>query len=271
MRAAERLREITGRGLLTAECLVGEAVSAQICAHHERRLRRLGWSEALAPADGVWARGDPPSRPGNAIEILVDGAEALPAIANELQTARSHVHLTGWYFSPDFALMRHDEPLVLRNVLAELAERIDVRIIVWAGAPLPLFRPSRREVRLMRDELTAGTRIQCALDSRERPLHCHHEKTIVIDDRVAFVEGSTSRSIGSDPFDTGTHRARGGIGWHDAAVRIEARPWLTSRSTSVSAGMARGTRSCRRRRFRSTRVISSSRSRGRCLRRPPAR
>jgi phosphatidylserine/phosphatidylglycerophosphate/cardiolipin synthase-like enzyme len=221
MRAAERLREITGRGLLTAECLVGEAVSAQICAHHERRLRRLGWSEALAPADGVWARGDPPSRPGNAIEILVDGAEALPAIANELRTARSHVHLTGWYFSPDFALMRDDEPLVLRNVLAELAERIDVRIIVWAGAPLPLFRPSRREVRLMRDKLIAGTRVQCALDSRERPLHCHHEKTIVIDDRLAFVGGMDLTTEAGDRYDVSDHPARAGMGWHDAAARIE--------------------------------------------------
>jgi phosphatidylserine/phosphatidylglycerophosphate/cardiolipin synthase-like enzyme len=221
MRAAERLRELTGRGLLTAECLVGAGVSAQICAHHERRLSGLGWSEALDPADGVWAAGEPPPRPGNAIEILVDGAEALPAIANQLQTARSHVHLTGWYFSPDFALLRDDEPLILRNVLAELAERIDVRVIVWAGAPLPLFRPSRREVRRMRDKLIAGTRIQCALDSRERPLHCHHEKTVVIDDRVAFVGGIDLTTQAGDRYDVSDHPARAAVGWHDAAARIE--------------------------------------------------
>ena len=221
MRTAPRLREITGRGLLTAECLVGEAVSAQICAHHERRLRRLGWSRALHPGQGVWAGGEPPPRPGNSIAVLVDGAEALPAIAKELQAARSHVHVTGWYFSPDFALMRDDEPLVLRNVLADLAERIDVRILVWAGAPLPLFRPSRREVRRMRDELTTGTRIQCALDSRERPLHCHHEKTIVIDDRVSFVGGMDLTTQAGDRYDLSDHPARAALGWHDAAARVE--------------------------------------------------
>src|SRR4051794_26299154 len=167
MLTAERLRETAGRGLLRAECLIGDAISAQICAHHQRRLRRLGWSRALDPAGGVWAAGDPPSRPGNAIQILIDGAEALPTIANELRTARSHVHVAGWHFSPGFALRRDDEPLILRNVFAELAEAVDVRILVWAGAPLPFFRPSRREVRRMRDELTADTRIRCELDSHE--------------------------------------------------------------------------------------------------------
>jgi hypothetical protein len=57
------------------------------------------------------------------------------------------VHLAGWYFSPEFALTRSPRPAVLRNLLAELAERVDVRVLAWAGAPLPLFRPSRRRVR----------------------------------------------------------------------------------------------------------------------------
>jgi phosphatidylserine/phosphatidylglycerophosphate/cardiolipin synthase-like enzyme len=218
---AERFRRIAGQGMLTAECFVGDAVTSQICAHHERRLRRLGWSRALDPANGDWAAGKPPPRPGNAIDILVDGAEALPVIANELKTARSHVHVTGWYFSPDFALRRDDDPVALRNLLAELAETVDVRVLVWAGAPLPLFRPSRRDVRKMRAELIAGTRIQCALDTRERPLHCHHEKTIVIDDRVAFVGGIDLTSQAGDRYDFSDHPARAAVGWHDAAARIE--------------------------------------------------
>ncbi len=221
MATAARLREFTGRGLLAAESLVGEAVSWQICAHHERRLRRIGWSRALDPGKGAWAAGDPPPRPSNAIEILIDGAEALPVIANELKTARSHVHVTGWYFSPGFALLRDDEPVVLRNLLAELADTVDVRVLVWAGAPLPLFHPSRREVRQMHDELTAGTRIQCALDARERPLHCHHEKTIVIDDRIAFVGGIDLTTQAGDRYDASDHHARASLGWHDTAARIE--------------------------------------------------
>lgn len=159
-------------------------------------------------------------RRGNSLEILIDGAEALPRIAAALEEARSHVHLTGWYFSPDFALAREAEPTILRNLLAHVAERIDVRVLVWAGAPLPLFRPSRREVRQMREQLTRDTRIECALDSNERPLHCHHEKTIVVDDRLAFVGGIDLTSKAGDRYDTSEHVARASVGWHDACALI---------------------------------------------------
>jgi phosphatidylserine/phosphatidylglycerophosphate/cardiolipin synthase-like enzyme len=212
-----RLRE----ALLSAECLIGEAISGQISRHHRRRLRRIGWEHALDAGEAPWATGQPPPRPGNSIEILIDGAEALPLIASELSSARSHIHLTNWFLSPDFDLVRGEQPVVLRHLLAELAERIDVRILVWAGAPLPLFRPSRREVRDMRERLTKETRIECELDAKERPMHCHHEKTIVIDDRIAFVGGIDLTAESGDRFDSVQHPARSAIGWHDATARIE--------------------------------------------------
>jgi len=199
---------------------VGDQLTAQIRNHHRRRLTRVGWERALDPPAGGWAEG-PAVRDGNAIEILIDGAEALPRIAEALRGATSHVHLTGWYLTAGFALEREGDPTILRNLLAELAERIDVRVLLWAGAPLPLFRPSRAQVRALKEELTAHTRIQCALDTKERPLHCHHEKTIVIDDRIAFVGGIDLTSEAGDRFDHNHHPARGSIGWHDACARIE--------------------------------------------------
>jgi phosphatidylserine/phosphatidylglycerophosphate/cardiolipin synthase-like enzyme len=104
--------------------------------------------------------------------------------------------------------------------LAELAERVEVRVLVWAGAPLPLSRPSRGTVRKMREHLCSGTKIHCALDANERPMHCHHEKTIVVDDRVAFVGGIDLTSEAGDRFDSSGHRARGQVGWHDASARV---------------------------------------------------
>jgi phosphatidylserine/phosphatidylglycerophosphate/cardiolipin synthase-like enzyme len=73
----------------------------------------------------------------------------------------------------------------------------------------------------MRERLTKETRIQCELDAKERPMHCHHEKTIVIDDRVAFVGGIDLTSQSGDRFDSVHHPARNAIGWHDATARIE--------------------------------------------------
>jgi phosphatidylserine/phosphatidylglycerophosphate/cardiolipin synthase-like enzyme len=163
----------------------------------------------------------PPARPGNSLEVLIDGAFALPAMVSALERAQSHVHVAGWYFSPQFALARDGEKVVLRDLLARLAERVDVRVLAWAGAPLPLFHPSRRDVRAMKADLTRGTRIECRLDSRERPLHCHHEKTIVIDDRVAFVGGIDLTCKSGDRFDSPEHPIRNGVGWHDVCARIE--------------------------------------------------
>jgi phosphatidylserine/phosphatidylglycerophosphate/cardiolipin synthase-like enzyme len=213
----DRFRE----ALVTAESLVGEAISGQICRHHRRRLRRLAWDHVLDAQTRAWAGGSPPPRPGNAVAVLIDGAEALPLIANELAAARSHVHISGWFFSPDFALERGERVVVLRHLLGSLAQRVDVRVLAWAGSPLPLFRPSRRDVSSFRNALIKQSRIKCCLDARERPLHCHHEKTIVIDDRVAFVGGIDLTSQAGDRFDTTEHQPRGAVGWHDAAARIE--------------------------------------------------
>jgi phosphatidylserine/phosphatidylglycerophosphate/cardiolipin synthase-like enzyme len=191
-----------------------------VCAHHRRRLERVGWLGVLDAPAGGWAGGDSQPRRGGSLDVLIDGAEALPRMVAELERAESHVHIAGWYFSPDFALTREGEPAILRHLLAELAERVDVRVLVWAGAPLPLFRPSRGTVRRMRERLCAGTQIRCALDAKERPMHCHHEKTIVVDDRVAFVGGIDLTSEAGDRFDTSGHRARGQVGWHDASARV---------------------------------------------------
>ena len=73
----------------------------------------------------------------------------------------------------------------------------------------------------MRDQLTKQTRIKWGVDARERPLHCHNEKTIVIDDRVALVGGIDLTSEAGDRFDPREHPARAAIGWHDVSARIE--------------------------------------------------
>jgi hypothetical protein len=49
------------------------------------------------------------------------------------------VLLAGWAFTPRFRL-RRDGP-ELRELLADAGERADVRVLAWAGAPLPLFTP----------------------------------------------------------------------------------------------------------------------------------
>ena len=183
---------------------------------------RVGRIDQLDPPPGrsLWAAGDPPPRAGGALEVLVDGGEALPRIAEALAGARSHVHIAGWHVTPDFGLTRDDRASRLRDLLGDLAERVEVRVLLWAGAPVPVFTPARAAVRRVREELIRGTRVQCALDSHERPMHCHHEKLVIVDGEVAFVGGIDLTSLGGDRFDTSDHPMHGRLGWHDASSRV---------------------------------------------------
>ena len=201
--------------------LVGETIERLVRAHHARRLRRHGSGLAIdPPLDGGWAgTASCAPRSGCRVEPFLDGAEALPRIADAIRSARSHVHLAGWHFDASFRL--EEEGPTLRELLAETAERVDVRVLAWAGAPLPLFHPDRGEVRQACEELTGGTRISMALDARERPFHCHHEKLVVVDDETACVGGIDLTALAGDRLDSNDHPRRDGLGWHDTALRLE--------------------------------------------------
>jgi phosphatidylserine/phosphatidylglycerophosphate/cardiolipin synthase-like enzyme len=200
--------------------LVGESLERLIRAKHTWRLRRRGSGEAIDPAGDGWASTATfAPRPGCTVEPFVDGSEALPRIADAIRSARSHVHLAGWHFDPTFKL--EDDGPALRDLLAEAAERVEVRVLAWAGAPLPLFHPARSEVRQTRERLAGGTKISMALDARERPFHCHHEKLVVVDGETAFVGGLDLTALAGDRLDSSDHPPREGLGWHDTAVRLE--------------------------------------------------
>jgi phosphatidylserine/phosphatidylglycerophosphate/cardiolipin synthase-like enzyme len=199
---------------------IGAGVEQLVVAHHRRRLKRRGWQHAYdPPSDGLWCAGDPPPREGNKLELLIDGEHALDRLQEDIAGARDSVLLAGWHFEPSFQLTRGGP--TLRQLLADVAERANVRVLVWAGAPLPLFKPSRSDVRKTREAMVKGTKIRMELDANERPMHCHHEKLAVIDGRVAYVNGIDLTSLAGDRLDSSEHPARGAIGWHDAGSRIE--------------------------------------------------
>lgn len=200
----------------------GQSLEAVIGAHHRRRLRRVGRIDQLDPPrdSSLWAAGDPPPRPGGALEVLIDGGEALPRIAEAVRSARSHVHIAGWHVTPTFGLTRDAGASRLRDLLGQLSQRVEVRVLLWAGAPARVFTPTRAAVRQVREELVRGTRVQCALDSHERPMHCHHEKLVIVDGEVAFVGGIDLTSLGGDRFDESDHLMHSRLGWHDASSRV---------------------------------------------------
>jgi phosphatidylserine/phosphatidylglycerophosphate/cardiolipin synthase-like enzyme len=200
---------------------IGDGLEGLLRNHHRRRLGRLGWGILDEDATARWWSAAAPVRGGNRVEVFVDGDAALAGMQDAICAARKSVHIAGWHASPDFKLTRQADSPQLRDLLAEVAARVPVRLLLWAGPPLPAFQPTRPMVESARDEFVRGSELRCYLDKRERTMHCHHEKIIVVDDEVAFVGGIDLTALQGDRHDLAGHPPRHGLGWHDAAVRLE--------------------------------------------------
>jgi phosphatidylserine/phosphatidylglycerophosphate/cardiolipin synthase-like enzyme len=198
---------------------IGEVIEHANTRHHVRRLKRNGWERAFRGDGRGWASSEP-IREGNRLEVYIDGASALPAIAAAVRSARSFVHIAGWTVNPDFGVERYPAVVSLRELLADAATRVDVRVLVWAGAPVAVMHPSRKEARQLLHHLVAGTRIHGALDARNRPMHCHHEKLVIVDGEVAFVGGIDLTDLAGDRFDGAPHGSPARLGWHDVAASL---------------------------------------------------
>ncbi|MCR6484956.1 phospholipase D family protein [Amycolatopsis sp. OK19-0408] len=201
---------------------LGDRLESVLCAHHRRRLRKLGWGDVLEPGGAEDRLGGRAAvRAGNHVEVLVDGEEALPSIEAAIRRATSHVHIANWHASADFRLTREPGALTLRELLAETAARgVEVRVLLWAGPPLPAFQPTRGLAKAEQRKFTDGSAVRCVLDSRERTMHCHHEKLVVVDDAVAFAGGVDFTALEGDRHDSPAHPPRS-IGWHDLVSRLE--------------------------------------------------
>jgi phosphatidylserine/phosphatidylglycerophosphate/cardiolipin synthase-like enzyme len=203
---------------------VGGALEALLCRHHARRLRRLGWGGVLSPrpagtdALDTWAVG-PAVRAGNQVRVLIDGDEAFSAMVEAIRAAGSHVHVACWHATPEFRMGRDPGGPTLRDVLASAARRVPVRVLMWAGPPVPLFEPTRRRAKAACAGLSEGTNVRCVLDARERTMHCHHEKLLVVDD-TAFIGGLDFTALQGDRLDSTDHPAEWDLGWHDVATLL---------------------------------------------------
>ncbi|MGA7987041.1 MAG: phospholipase D family protein [Candidatus Dormiibacterota bacterium] len=197
---------------------LGDVIEHANRRHHVRRLQRINWDRALRGTTG-WGSGTAP-RDGNRVAVHIDGASALPAIVTAVRGARSFVHVAGWTVNPDFALERDAEIVTLRELLAETATRVDVRVLAWAGAPVPVMHPTRAEAKQLMHRLTRGTQIRGALDKRNRPMHCHHEKLVIVDGVTAFVGGIDLTDLAGDRFDGPPHHKATQLGWHDVAASL---------------------------------------------------
>ncbi|HEX8232331.1 MAG TPA: phospholipase D-like domain-containing protein [Caulobacteraceae bacterium] len=140
--------------------------------------------------------------------MLIDNSAYFAAALAAVRKARRQVLLLAWQFdprtqmSPDGALEpgHPDEIGVVLNQLVKERPHLDVRLLVWKSA-LPIaasqdFFPHRGH------RWFEGSPVHFRLDAAIPFGACHHQKVLVIDDKVAFCGGG---DIAVDRWDSPLH------------------------------------------------------------------
>jgi phosphatidylserine/phosphatidylglycerophosphate/cardiolipin synthase-like enzyme len=131
---------------------------------------------------------------GNAVEVLIDGAEYFRRLYEVLCTLEEGdwVHFTDWEGDPDERLAGPGTEV--GRVLADLARRgVHVRGLLWRSHPRQAHFSEQENTRLVREINESGGEV--LLDERVRRGGSHHQKLVVVrrasgpDDDIAFVGG----------------------------------------------------------------------------------
>lgn len=229
-------------------------------------------SEQEDSHDLWWVTGDMPPRDVPRMAFLIDGRMTMLEMCLAFLCARQSIYITAWGLSPEILLVRGkhkcagsiDTPeqeellawlrakglteeeqdfwqdcqeLSITSVLSRVAEKgVDVRVLLWDTYTLP-FQPNPDPKKVQ--EILESIGIRCLLDDSHlgllnHPLEAHHQKTAVIDGRLAFVGGLDPMMENSgdyDRWDTKGHPFHSPLrmgkdgkmphSWHDAHVLLE--------------------------------------------------
>jgi phosphatidylserine/phosphatidylglycerophosphate/cardiolipin synthase-like enzyme len=142
------------------------------------------------------------------VALLVDSSAYFTAALSAMRRARRSIFLLGWGFDPRTRLRpdpsgEEHGPDEIGSLLLRLSEErpeLDIHILIWKSA-LPIsasqhFFPHRAR------KWFEGTRVNFALDASVPFGACHHQKVLVIDDRLAFCGGG---DFGVDRWDSAAH------------------------------------------------------------------
>lgn len=170
--------------------------------HGERR--RATRPDLLRPGDNCWC-----IEPATRAAALVDAADYFAAFAEACAAAQRQILILGWDFDRHEALHRDDRerdlPEQVGAFLAALVRRnsrLSVYLLSWDFNMI--YAAEREMLPALRLRLQAPRRFHFHLDDRHPPGASHHQKVVVIDDRVAFVGGI---DLGRWRWDTPEHAA----------------------------------------------------------------
>lgn len=131
--------------------------------------------------------------------MVVDGAAYFKALREALIAAERQVMLIGWDFDLEIEMLPGESdsdgnapdgyPNVVLDFIEAVVDRnpeLMIYLLRWTGSAL--IAPGRI-VPALRLKLVGPDRIKLALDGRHPVGACHHQKIVVVDDRLAFCGG----------------------------------------------------------------------------------
>lgn len=127
------------------------------------------------------------------LAFLIDGKAYFDALADALEKAEQRIAILGWDFDSRI-LLRPDRPageqLPLGPFLNRLVEQkpgLRIHVLVWRNSVF--YGRGAELIALMGESWQDHPSIQFKLDDHHPLGACHHQKIVVIDDRLAFVGG----------------------------------------------------------------------------------
>jgi len=128
------------------------------------------------------------------VSLLVDGADYFHAFRECAKLARHSLLIIGWDIDGSFKLERPSPddglPVNLRDFLDSLAsrrEQLHIHVLDWDFAMI--FAADREWLPSYKLDWTTHKRLHFSLDSHYPTGASHHQKVVVVDDRVAFAGG----------------------------------------------------------------------------------
>ena len=156
----------------------------------------------LAPGRNCW-RVETAGR----FAVLMENAAYFEALQSALAKAKRSVVMLGWQFDPRTRLDPETPPNDHQaqighqlRMMVKARPELDIRLLIWKSS-LPIaatqeFFPHKAR------KWFEGSRVRFRLDDQVPFGACHHQKIVVIDDRLAFCGGG---DIGVDRWDTPGH------------------------------------------------------------------
>jgi len=153
-----------------------------------------------------------PQREGNIAIPYIDGEKAMKKIFNEILNAQSKVWLTMCFVDIDCVIPSLNKSII--TIISDVSHKnIDVRVLAWRSAVKSGdFAGTQKDFKILK-------KLNCKAKFRwdSNKLGCHHQKTFIIDDKIAFVGGI---NMDETHIDSNAHNRREPHSTHDLFCEI---------------------------------------------------